>query len=116
MALTGTIEEVNKVDGTLMVRATVKAGQEYTISLGQLGGADFYPLKGDMVTFDKAGNEWVAYAVFQKEAETAAGEWLAFSRNGQGEVVASFHLKNTGEVDVRSTGVFRVNGHLEVDP
>jgi hypothetical protein len=128
LANIGTIKSITKEDGQIV--AIVQAGterpnDESCIVMG-LGGVECHPLPGDVVVWADCGRENVIRAVIRDEQEAGLGESILFSRDSDGNVVASIHLKADGGLsatvdgggwEMASDGTFIVNGgNLEVLP
>jgi hypothetical protein len=62
------------------------------------------------VLFHWAGQEVHISAVVSEDASTGRGESLIFSRNAAGQVVASVHLRDNGQVVITTTGAVVGNG------
>jgi hypothetical protein len=99
----GTIKETSTVDGQIKAIVETGSGPAVTVVIMQSGGVDFHPMPGDTVLYEQTGEEINVTAVFSQDSTTAAGEWLAFSRNAAGTVMASIYLKANGEVIITPT-------------
>jgi hypothetical protein len=99
---TGTIKSIEVEDGQLKAFCDTGFGPMFTATIPQMGG-DFRPIAGDSVTAIKMGQEWIAFSIVAKDAESGAGEHMFFARNAAGEVVSSVHAKADGSVVITPT-------------
>lgn len=100
MAISGTIKTLAIVEGQIVATVATGSGPEVTVVIMPDAGGEFHPLPGDVVVYERSGQEYVAKAVFAADTSTLPGESLIFARNAAGEVVAKIHLKADGRVYV----------------
>lgn len=100
-------------DGQHVASVLSASGHEVSVIIAQPAGIDFHPLPGDQVMFSRVGSRYEATGIYSEDAKTEAGEWLTFSRNDLGAVVASVHLTKTGEVLVDPSAVMKVANGLD---
>lgn len=123
----GTIKEVRTVDGQhIVVVEVLSPGPAVTATVMQSACSDFCPVPGDRAVVARAGAEMVVLALFSEDVVSGLGEWLTFSRNAAGVVMATFHMKADGEISMVNSlgsGVLKPtgqwdfnNGNLTVEP
>jgi hypothetical protein len=110
VATIGHIKSTQIVDGQITAVVETGTGQTVTGIVMPASGSEFHPLPGDRVLFHWAGQEVHISAVVSEDASTGKGESLIFSRNAAGQVVASVHLRDNGEVVITTTGAVVGNG------
>jgi hypothetical protein len=110
VATIGHIKSTQIVDGQITAVVETGTGQAVTGIVMPASGSEFHPMPGDRVLFHWAGQEVHISAVVSEDASTGRGESLIFSRNAAGQVVASVHLRDNGQVVITTTGAVVGNG------
>jgi hypothetical protein len=119
----GYIKEIEIVDNTFIAIVTVAPRVNKTATLYNAPNMVTRPLVGDFVSISQSGAEYVINSVFNN-VECGEGGAKIYARDADGNVVASFELKNdgshigqnaNGSFELTSAGIFKAN-HFEARP
>ena len=125
MAEIGSIKSVKKEGNYIVAVVETGSGAAVTGLIVNPLGAEFFPIKGDIVVFQRTGKEIVLLAGLSANVEGATGEVSLFSRDSTGAKVAEIWLKATkiieakndnGTFSLLANGQFSANGNFTVDP
>jgi hypothetical protein len=97
----GRIKSISVEDGQLVAIVENGAGPAVTVTAMFPPGFEGYPIRGDMVKYHKAGQEYVATAFFTEDSQTSPGDAFMFSRNPQtGAVSAIVKALSAGGIEI----------------
>lgn len=106
----GTIKSINTEDNQLTAIVQDGAGVEEEVVVYSAPGVQEYPLVGDTVVYDDAGNDNVLVAVFRQseQGEVSSGETIVYSRNAGGSIAGSIKLSASGTITMNGGTDFAV--------
>jgi hypothetical protein len=119
----GQIKEIELVDNKFVAIVTVAPRVDKTATLYNAPNITSRPLVGDFVSISQSGAEYVINSVYNN-VECGEGGSKTYARDADGNVVASFELKNDGSMkglnsegffELTSAGIFKAN-HFEARP